>query len=195
MDSPPTPTPIKPPNKIKNNKQQKKQRLQRREQKELKTIPIPKEDNNQNNNNSSFSGFVEEEFQSVGKLWNMSKKERKKLEKKNIKVKPPEQQQDVTNDKDVNKSFPDKLASLDDDEELPSVEELLNRAITPKKESEKKNNIDETLDQQQEQEQSEPELSNYDVLKDETLSIPGELVLAYSLRKYYPAKIIGYEKV
>ncbi|CAH1765496.1 915_t:CDS:2, partial [Entrophospora sp. SA101] len=159
---------------------------------QLKIIPTSK-DNNQNNNNSPSLSFVEE-VPSVGELWNMSKKERKKLEKKNIKVKPPEQQQYVINDKDVNKSSLDELASLDDDEEFPSVEELLNRAIPPKKECEKKNNIVELLDQQQEQEQSEPELPDYDVLKDETLSIPGELVLAYSLRKYYPAKIIGYQK-
>nr|CAG8551447.1 14676_t:CDS:2 [Entrophospora candida] len=76
-----------------------------------------------------------------------------------------------------------QIINIDDDDnddefpELPSVEELLNKATTQKNENEKN---DESLD--------------YDALKDETLDIPGELVLAYPLKKYYPAKVNNYEK-
>nr|CAG8532134.1 3829_t:CDS:2 [Entrophospora candida] len=91
-----------------------------------------------------------------------------------------------------------------EDEEFPSEDELFKMALASPMEqqgnkfNEKKEKISDltgltALHLDNDQYESDY-LSDFDADKDEALNIPGELVLAYSMWKFYPAKIVGYEK-
>ncbi|CAJ0918910.1 20213_t:CDS:2 [Entrophospora sp. SA101] len=110
--------------------------------------------------------------------------------------------------KPIRPTMPNKDPSLVleqfEDEEFPSEDELFKMALASPMEqqgnkfNEKKEKISDltgltALHLDNDKYESDY-LSDFDADKDEALNIPGELVLAYSMWKFYPAKIVGYEK-